>query len=102
MNEIGIKKFIAVITDNASAILKATKILTTKYLHISSYGRAAHVLNLLIGDILKVNSISLVKREANNIVKQIIRSHYVLAKFTKLQKKKSVTNISLKLPGKTR
>lgn len=102
MTEIGIKKFIAVITDNASAMLKATKILTTKYPHITSYGCAAHVLNLLIGDILKVNSISLVKTEANNIVKQIIRSHYVLAKFTKLQKQKSITNISLKLPRKTR
>ncbi|XP_008182770.1 uncharacterized protein LOC103309341 [Acyrthosiphon pisum] len=80
MAEIGIKKCIAVITDNASPMLKAAKILTTKYPHITSYGCAAHVLNLLIGDILKVHSILLVKTEANDIVKQIIRSHYVQAK----------------------
>lgn len=102
MAEIGIQKFVSVVTDNASAMLKAAKILTTKYPHITSYGCAAYVLHLLIGDILKVHSILLVKTEANDIVKQIIRSHCVQAKFTKLQKQKNVTNISLKLPGKTR
>ncbi|XP_050064229.1 uncharacterized protein LOC126553086 [Aphis gossypii] len=71
-----------IITDNASAMLKATKILTTKYPHITSYGCAAHVLNLLIDDILKV---SLCTSKVHNTTKQ-----------------KSVTNISLKLPGKTR
>jgi len=44
----------------------------------------------------------LVKTEASNTVKEIIRSHYVQAKFTKLQKQNNLTTVSLKLPVKTR
>lgn len=72
ITEIEIKKFIAVITGNTSTMLKATKILTTKYPYITLEGCAAHVLNLFIGNIFKVNSILLAKTEANNIVEQII------------------------------
>ena len=50
--EIGLRKFSAVVTDNASAISNAWKHISEKYPHILNNRSIAHFVNLITKDIL--------------------------------------------------
>ncbi|KAF2882968.1 hypothetical protein ILUMI_23196 [Ignelater luminosus] len=104
LTEIGADKFQAIVTDNAAAMVKARNILHEKYENISVYGCVAHTLNLLIGNISKMKTMSSIEGDAKAIVKEINKSHILSATFKKIQVKKNETkiSISLKLPVKTR
>ncbi|KAF2883163.1 hypothetical protein ILUMI_23011 [Ignelater luminosus] len=104
LTKIGADKFQAIVTDNAAAMVKARNILHEKYENISVYGCVAHTLNLLIGDIPKMKTMSSIEGDAKAIVKEINKSHCLSATFKKIQVEKNETkiSISLKLPVKTR
>ncbi|KAE8982127.1 hypothetical protein PF005_g15954 [Phytophthora fragariae] len=76
----------AILTDNASNMVAAWKILASK-LPVFGGGCAAHVLNLVIEEIFKtVTFVSDVQAEAYKIVK-LVRSHIgLLEEFKDLQK----------------
>ena len=71
IEEIGPPKVLAVITDSASAMIKARRLINEKYPHISVYSCAAHNLNSLISDIMKVDTFKSVSDSAKNIVKKV-------------------------------
>ncbi|CAH1967940.1 unnamed protein product [Acanthoscelides obtectus] len=104
LTEIGPEKFSALVTDNASAMVKARNNIHEKYKHISVYGCVAHTLNLLIGDISKMRTMASIEDDVKSIVKEINNSHLLLATFKKIQTEKKGTSvpISLKLSVKTR
>jgi hypothetical protein len=53
ISQIDHSKLAAIITDNASSMKKAWKLLAIKYPKVVFLGCVAHSLNLLIGDIMK-------------------------------------------------
>lgn len=56
VEKLGPEKFSSLVSDNAPVMKAAWKILEEKYPNISAFGCAAHVLNLLVKDILEPHS----------------------------------------------
>jgi hypothetical protein len=83
-------------------MIKARDLLNNKYPNIAVYSCAAHTLNLLTVDVLKLKSISNLENDCKSIVKDINNSHILRAKFDRIQKDKKGSSITLKLPVKTR
>lgn len=106
IEEVGPQKVLAFITDNAAAMISARREIERKFTSISTYSCAAHSLNLLVEDIVKLETFKDLDKSAKAIVNSINKSHCIKANFLKLQKIKSVELhaqiVSLKLPGKTR
>ena len=102
MDIIGIQKFLAVITDTASVMKAAWKIIEGKYSNIVYLKCNSHIINLLIGDILKIDEIKVVVNNAKMIV-NYFRSHIqVAAKLKRIQIENYNKEISLVLPTLTR
>ncbi|XP_018577745.1 uncharacterized protein LOC108916040 [Anoplophora glabripennis] len=95
------KKFMAIVTDNAKNMIKATKQCAAKYPHLISYGCLAHTLHLLCNDVLKLGSVDKQLSDIKHIVKTISSSQLLCAKLTEIKKEVKVT-ASLSLPVKTR
>ena len=85
IEKIGPTKVLAVVTGNASAIIKIRGIINEKFPHISVYSCAAHNLNSLISDILKLNTFKSVTNNAIEIVKEIKSSHALRATCLEIQ-----------------
>lgn len=102
MEEVGVEKFIGVVTDNAAAMEKAKSLIKDKYAHITAYSCVSHTLNLLVGDIMKIESLKNLEVVCKQIVKEVTSSHINLATFNKIQVQKTGTSLTLKLPVKTR
>src|SRR6266498_2931146 len=102
MDIIGIQKFSAVITDTASVMKAAWKIIEGKYSNIICLGCNSHIINLLIGDILKINKIKVIVNNTKMIVKYF-RSHIqAAAKLKRIQIENYNKKILLVLPAFTR
>jgi hypothetical protein len=84
-------------------MVKAWDLLNDKYegYFISYYSYAAHTLNLLLGDILKLNTISNIFNSVKSLIKCIKKPQGLTATLSKVQKQEGVTE-SLKLPAVTR
>lgn len=102
IEELGPAKVIGLVTDNAAAMEKAKRLVIKKFNHITAYSCIAHTLNLLVGDIMQINSLRTVEASCKEIVKEINGSHLTLAVFNQIQKEKKGSVMSLKLPVKTR
>lgn len=102
ITEIGPEKIMAIVSDTAAAMEKAKQIIATEFNYITTYSCVAHSLNLLVGDILKLNSFRNVESSCKEIIKEINGSHKNLACFNKIQLDKYQKVRSLKLPVKTR
>jgi hypothetical protein len=101
MTEIGIEKFVAVVTDDASVMVKATSMLEEKYSHIAVYTCAAYTLHLIIADITKLKSVKDIVDTCKTIVKEISTSQILRANFTELLKEMGQI-CTLKIPVPTR
>ncbi|KAG5674167.1 hypothetical protein PVAND_004150 [Polypedilum vanderplanki] len=99
--EVGEKKFCALITDNAVVMRGAWKLIESRFPHISANGCAAHVMNLLIKDIMDISIYKQVATSAGKIIKFINNHHNVLAKFEEIKNDIGVTH-KLSLPVTTR
>lgn len=107
IDEIGLEKIMSIITDNARNMTASWNVLAGKYPNsmFSCYGCAAHILNLLIHDILKIKTFDLIAAKSKLIIKTIKKSHILNATFSSIQKKNSTDKReikSLKLPVITR
>jgi hypothetical protein len=102
IEEIGVEKVLVVVTDGASNMVKARRIVQRKYPHIYIYSCEAHCFNLVAKDIMQYETFKDVQSSANEIVKEVNSSHLIKAKFTEIQKERKQKVVSLKLPGKTR
>lgn len=103
IEEIGSRRFICVITDNASNMRAAWRIIGEEFINISCVGCAAHTFNLLFQDIAKKGSCMAIIRDCKKVIKYIKKRNRVLACFTEKQKTLYGENYrSLKLYCKTR
>jgi hypothetical protein len=98
MRQIGIEKFGAIVTDNASVMVKASAILEKNSVTLLF---SAHALRLIIGDITKLKSVEDAADTCKSIVKGINKSQILRANFADPQKEIGQT-CSLKIPAPTR
>ena len=92
---------IALVTDNASNMKKFWKLLEEKYSEVTCYGCAAHSMNLIFGDLMKLETLKKVKHQAKQIVKEF-KSKHILVDLLKSMQKVEKVNATMKLPVKTR
>lgn len=101
IDKLGAAKFLAVVSDNAANMVKCGRLLSEKYPHIIWIGCMAHTLHLLIGDILKCETVRRFSSDAVEIIKTIRNSQLLAADFKQIGQEKNI-NVSLHLPVKTR
>nr|CAG8479006.1 9870_t:CDS:2 [Entrophospora candida] len=95
-------KLSGVITDNASSMKKAWKLVAIRYPNVFFLGCVAHSLNLLIGDIMKLSWADTTMKNIKRTVKYF-KSHQIPAAILKQYQLSNYNKqISLKLPVKTR
>ena len=92
---------IALVTDNASNMKKSWKLLGEKYLELTCYGCAALSMNLIFGDLMKLETLKKVKHQVKQIVKKFQSKHVLIDLLKSMQKVEKV-NFTLKLSIKAR
>ncbi|GBC16120.2 zinc finger BED domain-containing protein 1-like [Rhizophagus irregularis DAOM 181602=DAOM 197198] len=102
MEIVGINKFSAVITDTASVMKAAWRIIEDSYPSIVCLGCNSHVMNLLISDILKIDQIKSVVENAKKLVNYFKAHVQATAKLKRIQKENYSKEIALVLPALTR
>ncbi|XP_077485379.1 uncharacterized protein LOC144095562 [Amblyomma americanum] len=104
IESLGSDKVVALVTDNASNMQAACSIVASKYEHITCIGCAAHGLNVLLNDLMKLKTLEDVHSTARQVIKYVKRTHIVAA--TLQEKQESIDgkgrSETLKLPSKTR
>jgi hypothetical protein len=98
MNTIGIQKFSSVITDIVSVMKVAWRIIEENHPNIICLGCNSHIINLLIGDILKIEEIQVVVNNAKMIVNYFKSHVQAAAKLKHIQIDNYNKKISLVLP----
>ncbi|CAM1295475.1 Uncharacterised protein r2_g470 [Pycnogonum litorale] len=101
IEEIGSSKIYATVTDNAANMRSAWTEIEEAYPHITPIGCAAHGLNLLLGDIMSIETMQAIHSKAKKIVKSVKNKQVVSATFAEKQRQKGKST-SLKLPVITR
>ena len=102
MEIIGVNKFSAVITDTASVMKAAWKIIEKNHSNIVCLGCNSHIMNLLIGDILKIDQIKFIMENAKKLVNYFKAHVQAAAKLKRIQKENYNKEIALVLPALTR
>src|SRR6266487_296822 len=102
MEIIDINKFSAVITDTASVMKAAWRIIEESYPNIVCLGCNSHVMNLLISDILKIDQIKSVVENAKKLVNYFKGHIQAAAKLKRIQKENYSKEIALVLLALTR
>ena len=90
-----------VVTDNPSNMKKAWRLIKKKYPTIISYGCAAHGLNLIFCDVIKLETCKNITKRAKGVITKFRHKH-MLADMLKAMQKAENVNCTLKLPVKTR
>ena len=93
------KLVFGVVTDNASNMKKARRLIEEKYLTIICYGCAAHGLHLIFCDVIKLETYKNVIRRAEGVTKEFRHKHMLVDMLKAMQKAENV-NCSLELPVK--
>ena len=75
LNEVGIKKFCAIVSDHASNVALAKKIIAVQHPHIIPMRCIAHHINLLTTDIMKLNWASNLIGNCKKIINFFTNSH---------------------------
>ena len=79
IEKIGVDKFAAIVTDNASNCRVARKKVEEKYNHIWDIRCAAHAINLIAADLVKLNNIKNLISDCGKITKFFNNSHQASA-----------------------
>lgn len=101
IEELGPRKFVGVVTDNANNMRGAWKIIESTYPHIACNGCSAHVVNLLISDILHLETFASIVKDSQKVIKFVRNHDFVRAKYEEIRKELNVTQ-QLVLPVPTR
>ena len=101
MEEAGINKFTAVITDNAPNMKAAWKILKQKYPKKNFLGCWAHGIHLWMKDIIRIEWTKEILEKAKKLSNYFRNYQVALATLRRLQKEKYEKEIALILPCKT-
>ncbi|KAG5666047.1 hypothetical protein PVAND_017768, partial [Polypedilum vanderplanki] len=91
LETLGSEKFVSVVTDNASNMRAAWNLIERSYPHISCNGCSAHMINLLIKDILELEPNNNIIKECQKIIKYVNNHDFVNAKYEEIRKELNVT-----------
>ncbi|KAI5613877.1 zinc finger BED domain-containing protein 1-like [Silurus asotus] len=100
INDLGPQKVFALVTDNAANMKVAWALVEETYPHITTIGCAAHALNLLLSDIMALNTMNTLYKTAKQVVKYVKDKQEASAIYLSKQKEKN-KNTTLKLPSIT-
>jgi hypothetical protein len=101
IQEIGVEKFSCLITDNAPVMQAAWKMIEEKFPRISANGCAAHVMNLLLKDVIEMPENMKILKEAEKIIMFVMNHHIVKAKYEEKRQSANVPR-TLSMPVVTR
>lgn len=102
IEEVGPSRIVAVVTDNMNTMAAAWTMIEERHPHIAAYGCAAHILNLLVKDILK-NPAHIRTMDTGRQIVQFINNHHIAhAKFQEKMKETPGVTHKLTVPVKTR
>jgi Protein of unknown function (DUF 659)/hAT family C-terminal dimerisation region len=85
VEELGISKCVAVVSDNAANMRGAWDLIEDAHPHIFANGCAAHVMNLLVKDICDLSGYSELLAEVQFLVKFVKDHQHVLARFNEFR-----------------
>ena len=69
IERVGSKKFVAIISDNASNVTAARQIVTQKYSNIININCIAYCINLISSDIIKITQVKYLVKCCNILIK---------------------------------
>ena len=95
------KMVFGVVTDNASNMKKAWRLIKERYPTIICYGCAAHGLNSIFCDMKKFETCKNIIKRAKGVIKEFRHTHMLVDMLKAIQKAENV-NCTFKLPVKTR
>ena len=95
------KMVFGVVTDNASNMKKAWRLIEAKYPAIICYGCAAHGLNLIFCDMIKLETCKNIAKRATVVIKEFRHKHMLVDMLKAMQKAENV-NCTFMLPVNTR
>ena len=95
------KMVIGVVTNNASNMKKAWRLIEEKFPATTCYRCAAHGLNLIFCNIMKLETCKKMMEQAKDVIKDFKHKHMLVDMLKAMQKGENV-NCTLKLPVKTR
>ena len=101
IEELGPENFVSVVTDNASNMRAAWNLIEFNYPHIACNGCSAHVVNLLISDILRLETFANTTKDAQKVIKFVRNHAFVKAKYEEIRKELNVSK-KLSMPVPTR
>ncbi len=101
INDLGPEKVCALVTDNAANMKVAWAHVKETYPHITTIGCAAHALNLLLKDIMALDTMNTLYETAKQVVKYVKGKQVASAIYLSKQKEKNKST-TLKLPSITR
>ena len=102
VNGIGADRILAIISDNASNVRNARKIIQEKFPRIENIRCVAHAINLIVCDIVKEKFGDRLLRCVNVLATFFRNSHHAGSKLSQLIKEKGINGGGLKLYCKTR
>jgi hypothetical protein len=75
LQNIGHKKFVAIVTDHRLNLWVARRSIINEYLFILNLRCASHAINLIVSDLAKIDSVKIVIANCNSILEFFNRSH---------------------------
>jgi hypothetical protein len=85
IQEVGEDKVVSIVTDNAANMKKAWKILQAKYPALIINGCGAHIMNLLVKDIVKLDRFSDIIEHSKFITSFVKNSNIMCKRFERIQ-----------------
>ena len=85
IRELGSDKVFALVTDNAANMKAAWGIVQDTFPHITPIGCAAHGLNLLLGDIMNLQTMQTLYKKAKKVVKHVKNKQVISSTYGTLQ-----------------
>ena len=102
IEKVRITKFVGIVSDNASNIAAARRIITQKYPSIINVRCIAHCINLISSDIIKINQVGHLVKCSNILVKYFKTSHIGLSLLKEAIESKGIQGGGLKTYVETR
>jgi hypothetical protein len=99
---VGVSKFVAIVSDNASNVAKARQTITENYPSIINIRCIAHCINLISCDIVKISQANSLIKRANILISYFKHSNLANSWLNDAIKAKNVTGGGLKSYVETR
>ena len=102
IKQVGVSKFVAIVSDNASNVASARQIITENHPSIINIRCIAHCINLISSDIVKISQANCLIKRANILISYFKHSNLANSWLKDAIKTKNITGGGLKSYVETR